>query len=105
MTDAQIALIADDGCFVTLGRRAAPSEDEIASAAEALRAERVGGWLAEMSGRFYGRHCPALTMLREVARPRATWDEAVAAFRAAHAASVAALPCQGRAPRKAARAA
>lgn len=90
-TDTRTIILGDDGRYVTLGRHSQPSEEEIASAAQALAAQGIGGWLATMSGTVYQRRCPKLEMQRELAAPRHGWDAAVAAFKAAHAAQMATL--------------
>jgi hypothetical protein len=48
--DTRIVVLGDDGRVATLGRHSSPSEEEIASAAAALARQRLGGWLATMSG-------------------------------------------------------
>ena len=84
-------IIADDGRYVTLGRYSQPSEDELQAARDALAKQGIGAWLATMHGTFYQRRAPKLTMIRELVPPRVTWDAAVAAFKAAHKASLANL--------------
>ena len=74
-------ILADDGRHVTVGRHTAPSEEEIAAVGRALAAGGNGGWLAVTEGVYYSRSPKlGLIMVREVAPPRATWDEAAAAF-------------------------
>jgi hypothetical protein len=74
-------VLADDGRHVTIGRHTDPSEEEIEGAAKALSATGAGGWLAVTEGRYYsGRPALGVLMVRELAPPKATWDEAVAAF-------------------------
>ncbi|CAB4169564.1 hypothetical protein UFOVP1302_35 [uncultured Caudovirales phage] len=87
MIDPRTIILCDDGRYVTLGRHSEPSEAEISAAAQALAAQGVGGWLATMSGTAYQRRCPKLEIRREIAAPRHGWDSAVAAFKAAHAAT------------------
>lgn len=83
--DTRTIILGDDGRFVTMGRHSEPTEGEIASAAQALAAQGMGGWLATMSGSIYQRRCPTIEMRREIAAPRQCWDAAAAAFRAAYA--------------------
>jgi hypothetical protein len=82
--DTRTIILADDGRFVTIGRHSAPTDAEIANAGDALASQGIGGWLATMSGTFYGRVCPRLEMVRTIAAPRQSWECAVAAFREAH---------------------
>lgn len=84
--DHRTIILADDGRYVTLGRHSEPTEAEVSAAAQALAAKGIGGWLATMSGTAYQRRCPTIEMRREIATPRQSWEAAVAAFQAAHAA-------------------
>ena len=74
-------VLADDGRHVTLGRHSDPSDEEIAQAANGLRRSGVGGWLAVLEGVYYGRGVLNVMMVREIAPPRAGWDDAVVLFR------------------------
>lgn len=89
--DPRTIILGDDGRHVTLGRHSAPDEAEIAQAVAALERQGMGGWLATMSGTLYQRRCPTLTMLRSLGQPRQSWGDAVAAFRANHAETLAGL--------------
>jgi hypothetical protein len=73
-------ILADDGRHVTIGRHTDPSIEEIDLAAENLKHNGVGGWLAVTEGRYYSRGQLSLMMVREIAAPRSAWDEAVATF-------------------------
>jgi hypothetical protein len=87
--DPRTIVLAEDGRFVTLGRHSTPTEAEVAQAGEGLARHGFAGWLATMSGTFYARRCPTLTMLRPIAGSpdERLWQQAVGAFQQAHAAS------------------
>jgi hypothetical protein len=46
-----------------------------------LRQSDAGGWLAVTEGAYYGRAALSVMMVREIAPPRRTWEEAVLLFR------------------------
>jgi hypothetical protein len=73
-------VLGDDGRHITLGRYSDPSEEEIARAGDALRANGQGGWLAMTEGAYYGRASISVLMVREIAEPRRPWEAALAAF-------------------------
>jgi hypothetical protein len=83
-------ILGEDGRHVTIGRHSDPTDDELAAAADALRATAQGGWLAVTEGHYY-RPCETVSviMVRELAPTRATWESAVDAFQAARRASIA----------------
>lgn len=74
-------VLGDDGRHVTLGRHSDPSEEEIEKVGHALKAIGQGGWLAVTEGVYYSRRATlGILMVREIASPRASWDDAAAAF-------------------------
>jgi hypothetical protein len=80
MSDRRWVILGADGRYVTLGRATDPTESEIQSAEEALRIQGSSGWLAIMNGSPHARPAPDLVMVRTLAEPQGTFDEAVAAF-------------------------
>ena len=80
-SDRRWVVLATDGRYVTLGRATDPTESEIRRAEEALRAQGSSGWLAIMSGTAYAKSTPDLMVVRPLAEPKSTFDEAVNAFR------------------------
>lgn len=84
MIETRTIILGDDGRHVTMGRHSEPTEAEVAAAGGALAAKGIGGWLVRMEGDYYAKRGKlALVMIREIAKPRATFAEAEAAFRAA----------------------
>ena len=81
LNDRRWVVLGTDGRYVTLGRATDPTESEIRRAEEALRAQGFAGWLAIMSGSAYAKRIPHFMMVRPLAEPRVTFDEAVEAFR------------------------
>ena len=79
--DRRWVVLGTDGRYVTLGRATDPTESEIRRVEEALRAQGSSGWLAIMSGSAYAKRTPDLMVVRPLAEPEATFDEAVTAFR------------------------
>lgn len=74
-------ILAPDGRHVTIGRAAAPGEDDLADALTGL--ERLGfsgGWLATIGGSYYGRRPVRLAQVRPLGHPETTWTEAAEAF-------------------------
>ena len=63
-------MLATDGRYVTLGRATDPSETEISIAEEALRGQRLAGWLAIMEGNPYVGAIPTLMEVRPLAEPK-----------------------------------
>lgn len=80
-SDRRWVVLGTDGRYVTLGRATDPNESEIRRAEQALRAQGSSGWLAIMSGSAYAKRIPGLMMVRPLAEPQVTFDEAVDAFR------------------------
>ena len=80
-SDRRWIVLGTDGRYVTLGRATDPSESEIRHAEEALRAQGSSGWLAIMSGSAYAERTPELMVVRPLAEPQVTFEEAVSAFR------------------------
>ena len=82
-TETRWIVVGTDGRHVSLGR-AEPSEAEIATASDALAAQRLSGWLARMQGDYYSRGKVTLEPLQRIgAEHEADWQAAVAAFHAA----------------------
>lgn len=73
-------ILGDDGRHVTVGRHSNPTERELHTAAESLEAIGVGGWLALAEGGFHRAEPLCMTMVRELAQPRRSWEAAVEAF-------------------------
>jgi hypothetical protein len=74
-------VLGEDGRHVSVGRHSDPSDAELDTIAEALRAQGSGGWLAMMEGDYYlGRAAPTLMMVRPLTPVTAAWDDAAAAF-------------------------
>jgi hypothetical protein len=73
-------VLGTDGRYITLGRTSDPSEEEICSAEEALRAQGLAGWLAIMEDNPYGGATPRLFEVRRLADPTVPFADAAAAF-------------------------
>jgi len=73
-------ILGDDGRHATVGRHSDPTEEELARASDALRANGQGGWLAVTEGRYHSRDTLSVMMVRELAPARVSWPTAVAAF-------------------------
>ena len=75
-------ILATDGRHVTLGRHAAPTEEEVAQAASSLEAGGHAGWLARLDGDYWTRNVrPMLTPIRPLAGATdADWPAAMTAF-------------------------
>ena len=83
-------ILAQDGRHVTMGRAAPPSEAEVESAAAALAAQGLAGWLATLDGNYWSRRSVALAPLQMLGDGTTLdWPAAVAAFRAARKAATA----------------
>jgi len=57
-------IIAQDGRHVTMGRAVPPSDAEIATAAAALAAQGLAGWLATLDGSYWSRRRVTLASLQ-----------------------------------------
>ena len=75
-------ILATDGRHVTLGRHAAPTEEEVAQAASSLVAIGHAGWLVRLDGDYWSRRSkPVLTPLRSLGGAKdADWPAAMVAF-------------------------
>lgn len=75
-------ILATDGRHVTLGRHAAPTEEEVARAASSLAATSHAGWLVRLDGDYWARRTqPMLTPIRPLAGATdADWPAAMTAF-------------------------
>ena len=75
-------ILAADGRHSTLGRSAAPDEEEVAQVASALAALGLAGWYVILDGDYWSRRAPVvLTVPRPLAGATdAEWSAAVAAF-------------------------
>jgi hypothetical protein len=82
-------LLGTDGRHVTLGRHTDPTEEEIAAAEAGLAAQGMTGWLVLMKGGYYMRREPSLTLVRALANPGRTFEEAAADFEAKRKATLA----------------
>lgn len=85
-------IVAPDGRYSTLGRASDPSDAEVRSAEEALRAQGLAGWLAVMEGNPYVGATPRLLEVKPLASPTSSFAEASAACVAAVMAGRARLP-------------
>jgi hypothetical protein len=76
-------VLGQDGRHVTLGR-AAPTDEEIVAASEALAAQGLGGWIAAMGGSYWGRGRVMLAPTRTIgADVTLDWSAAVTVFSSA----------------------
>ncbi|MBP0496010.1 hypothetical protein [Roseomonas indoligenes] len=76
-------VLGTDGRHVTLGRQSDPTEEEVLAAERSLAAGGLSGWLAVMEGDYYARRDkPAVMMVRSLAAPASTFEDAAAAFEA-----------------------
>ena len=80
--DQRWIILATDGRHVTLGRDAAPTDEEVAKAASALAAVGLAGWLVRLDGDYWSRSSTlVLTPIRQLAGATdADWPAAAAAF-------------------------
>lgn len=85
ISDRRWVVLAEDGRFATLGRGSDPTPEEIARADESLQAVGAAGWLAIMDGTVYARRLPRLMMVRPLATPARSFNDAVGAFRRLYA--------------------
>ena len=80
-TQRRWIVLGQDGRYVTLGRAAAPSAEEIAAASDALAQQGLAGWLATLDGDYWG--CGRVTLAPvQIIGAAATldWSAAVAAL-------------------------
>jgi hypothetical protein len=76
-------LLAEDGRHVWLGRHSDPAPEEIEAAEAHLQEMSLGGWLAVHEGDYWGgENVVDLMMVRSLASPAATWEQARASFEA-----------------------
>ena len=73
-------ILGEDGRHVTIGRVSAPSEDEILAAEKAMTSQGVSGWLVLLTGEYYCRTKPQVTMLRSLRTPMRPFEAALADF-------------------------
>ena len=65
-------ILAADGRHSTLGRSAAPDEEEVAKAASALAALGLAGWYVILDGDYWSRRTPVvLAMIQPLAHAAA----------------------------------
>ena len=77
-------ILAQDGRHVTMGRAAPPSEAEVETAAAALAAQGLAGWLATLDGNYWSRRCVALAPMQMLGDSNTLdWPAAITAFEAA----------------------
>ena len=80
MRERRWIVLSGDGRHVTIGRHTDPTEEQLTLAADQLRANGLGGWLAVTEGQYYSRGKLSVMMVRELAPASTTWEAAVAAF-------------------------
>jgi hypothetical protein len=80
MRERRWIVLTGDGRHVTMGRHTDPTEEPLNLAADELRANGLGGWLAVTEGQYYSRGKLSVMMVRELAPASTTWEAAVAAF-------------------------
>jgi hypothetical protein len=80
MRERRWIVLSGDGRHVTIGRHADPTEEQLTLAADQLRTNGLGGWLAVTEGQYYSRGKLSVMMVRELAPTSTTWEAAVAAF-------------------------
>jgi len=77
-------ILAHDGRHVTMGRAAPPSEAEVETAAAALTAQGLAGWLATLDGNYWSRRRVTLAPLQMLGDCASLdWPAAITAFEAA----------------------
>jgi hypothetical protein len=79
--DPRWVLLVETGEYSTLGRHTEPGEEDIVAAEAALARTGTAGWLAVMSHSVHLRTIPDLMMVRPLLTPKASFEEAVQAFR------------------------
>jgi hypothetical protein len=82
-------VLGTDGRHVTLGRHTDPTQEEVAAAEAGLAAQGLAGWLVLMRGGYYVQSKPSLMMVRPLANPTRTFQEAAAEFEAKRQATLA----------------
>ncbi len=70
------------GRHITVGRHSDPSDAELDAAAVALAGEGVGGWLATLTGSYYGRRPVQIHKVAELVAGPVSFDLAAALFQA-----------------------
>jgi hypothetical protein len=73
-------ILGEDGRHVTIGRVSAPSEEEILAAEKAMTSQGVSGWLVLLTGEYYCRTKPQVTMLRSLRTPMRSFEAALSDF-------------------------
>jgi hypothetical protein len=81
-------LLAEDGAHSWLGRATDPTDEEIASAEEALARAGTGGFLAVSEGDYWSAAPMSLMQVRQLNGPGASFEAAVSAFLARRRAAV-----------------
>jgi len=77
-------ILAQDGRHVTMGRAAPPSEAEVETAAAALAAQGLAGWLATLEGNYWSRRRVAIAPVQMLGDGASLdWPAAITAFEAA----------------------
>jgi hypothetical protein len=74
-------ILGEDGRHVTVGRHSDPTNEELARAADVLRATEQGGWLAVMEGVYYSCGIVSLMQVRQLVPSHTDWQTAVQAFK------------------------
>ena len=74
-------VLCTDGRHVTIGRHTDPTDDEVLAAERSLSANGLAGWLAVMAGDYYAQSVqPDLMLVRPLAGPVSTFEDARMAF-------------------------
>ena len=77
-------ILAQDGRHVTMGRAAPPSVAEVETAAAALTAQGLAGWLATLDGSYWSRRRVTLGPVQMLGDGTTLdWPAATSAFEAA----------------------
>ena len=81
-TETRWIVLGADGRHVSLGR-SEPSEAEVKAASDALVAQGLTGWLAQMQGEYYSRRKVTLEPLQRIGAAHDTdWQVALTEFHA-----------------------
>lgn len=75
-------VLGTDGRHVTLGLHTDPTQEELVAAEAGLAAQGLAGWVALMKGDYYAERKPSLIMVRALANPARSFEEAASDFEA-----------------------
>ncbi len=90
--DTRWIILGTDGRHITLGQHTDPTKEELAAVEARLAAQGLAGWLVLMKGGYYVHRKPSLMMVRELAKPARTFEEAAAEFEGKRKATRAIVP-------------